>query len=663
MSALAQSIRSPYSRLDEVRRRLESFATLCEQAVVVAADGEVEKLFEIGFAARQLRHSISTSQDMARVLDPEADDLVGLADSLRASQRAQEGDQLLRQLHERALPEDAALLADPIGIVALVESLLPTTWDFNEDLVILFGNGLDAPADVLGRIGQKRICVYLPEGQDAEHYPKDVQVIRSQDKLYEALSAWSPRQPKRIVSRSLPDCGVTVAEQRDLIEAANLYLGYVRVDRNTTSAFADTWLEQGIANLAKTVSCPSVANFSEDFVGKPMVIVAPGPSLSKNIEALHKIKGKAIICTFSHTLSALAAEGVDPDLVLTVDSNSLQYHFKKFPMERVEAMVSGVTVHPDLLEMPAKRQITMGANGAFDVWIGELLGEELLVPAGGSVATTALALGLKWKCDPIMFMGLDLSFPDGKYYVSTSCDGNLKVHTSEAGELIMDGWSEDCQEMRKRGGPISADVQKPFTLRGYYGGEVATTQMFWLFHDWFEKKAAEVGESTRLINCTEGGSYIEGMEHISMEEAYAAHIEKAPALSVGDILDARIAKRDPQRREKATKGIETIVASVERCLSLVGRCSKTAQRVEDGEASVDSLADLETELVRALRSIRFMSGSKQRQIALAYERAHAAEELSELLAASQDLYGEIRAAAKQVLAPLQEVLSVIRCQN
>jgi len=630
--------------------------------VTVADQGQIEELFELGFAARQLRHSISTSQDIAQELDPEEDDLLGLADSLQATHRAQAGDQLLRQFHERALPEDAALLADPIGIVALVESLLPTTWDFNEDLVILFGNGLDAPADVLGRIGQQRICVYMPEGATAEHYPESVCIVHSQEELYALLSSWAPRQPKRIVSRSLRNGEVSEDEQRELIEAANLYLGYVRVDRNTTSAFADTWLRQGIANLARTVNCPSVANFTEDFVGMPMVVVAPGPSLAKNVKALHKIKGKAIICTFSHTLSALAAEGIEPDIVLTVDSNSLQYHFKNFPMHRVEAMISGLTVHPDLLGMPAKRQVSMGANGAFDIWIGELLNEQLLVPAGGSVATTALALGLKWKCDPIMFMGLDLSFSDGQYYVSTSCDGNLKVRTGEGGELIMDGWSEDCQEMRKRGGPISADVQKPFTLPGYFGGEVATTQMFWLFHDWFVKKTAEVGDGTRLINCTEGGSFIEGMQHIPMQEAYETHLAKAPRISVGDIMDSRIRKQDPKRRADAIKGIEKLIASVERCLSMVGRCTRTADRVAAGEATLEALGVLETELVQTLRSTRFMSGSKQEQIARAYDRAHGAEEMSELLAASQDLYREIRAAAKQVLPGLREVLREIRCQ-
>ncbi len=663
MHASAKSDGPRYSRMDEVRRRLGSFADLCEQASFAAEAGEVEELFECSFAARQLRHAISTSHDM-QVLDPQSRDIDQLADAFLASQRAESGDALLRQLHERVLPDDAALLADPIGIVALVESLLPTTWNFEEDLVILFGNGLDAPADLLGRLGQKRVCLFLPEGVEPEHYPQSVRIIRDEKDLYEALASWAPRHPARIVSRSLVDSIVTETTQRELVESAELYLGYVQVDRNTTSAFADTWLSQGIENLPKTVRNPSVATFAEDFIGKPMVIVAPGPSLAKNVALLHAIKGKAIICTFSHTLSALAAEGIDPDVVVTVDSNSLQYHFKDFPMQQVECMVSGVTVHPDLLEMPAKRHVSMGANGAFDMWIGDLLGEELLLPAGGSVATTALALGLRWKCDPILFMGLDLSFSNGQYYVETSCDGGLRVSTNDDGsQLILDGWSDDCTEMRKRGGPISSDVLKTFTLPGYYGGEVSTSQMFWLFHDWFEKKTAEVGGRTRLINCTEGGCHIEGMEHISLREALALHIEQASPFSVGEIMDARIAQMVPERRIRAAEGIDTLVTTIEKCLSLVGRCDRMAQRVLQDPAKMDSLTNLETELVTTLKQTRFMSGSRQREIAMAYERASSAEELSELLMASQDLYQQIRAAAKQVLPGLREVARTIRRQS
>ena len=65
----------------------------------------------------------------------------------------------------------------------------------------------------------------------------------------------------------------------------------------------------------------------------------------------------------------------------------------------------------------------MSSNGQLDGWLGDLIGEHPLVGGGGSVATSALNLALRWGCDPIAVVGLDLSFAGGKYYVDTSCDG------------------------------------------------------------------------------------------------------------------------------------------------------------------------------------------------------------------------------------------------
>jgi len=55
-----------------------------------------------------------------------------------------------------------------------------------------------------------------------------------------------------------------------------------------------------------------------------MLIIAPGPSLDRNIQLAHQWKGKAVIATFSHTLTALLAANLVPDLVITVDANALQ---------------------------------------------------------------------------------------------------------------------------------------------------------------------------------------------------------------------------------------------------------------------------------------------------------------------------------------------------
>ncbi len=659
MTTPSQSSTSPTaSRLRDITRRMTSFADLCEQAQYAANQGNVDALFELAFAARQMRHAIATNKGVT-TSDFDLADVEWIADAQIASARSKSGDAILHKLHERPLPADADLLADALGIVAFTESMLPTTWNYKEDLVIFFGNGLDAPAEILRRVGQQRICVFLAEDEEPAYYHESVHILRSVLDVYKILGAW-PRAPKRIVSRSLEHCSTSEEEQREAIEAAELYLGYVKVDRATSDLFADCWVSQGIENLPHTISAPSVANFDEDFVGRPMVIVAPGPSLCKNIKELHKFKGKAIICTFSHTLSSFAAEGIDPDIVLTVDSNPLVYHFKDAAVERIGALISGVTVHPDIFKLPAKHHITMGANAKFDTWLGNLLNEDFSVQGGGSVATTALALGLRWKCDPIVFMGLDLSFSNGRYYAETSCDGDLRVSTSEDGsQLLFDGWSEDCLAMTVGKEENRELARQRATLKGYDGGTVETTPMFMLFHDWFEKRTSSASDTT-ILNCTEGGAYIEGMQHLPLREAYERYIADSPPLRVADTFAKQAMNIDPTRRENAIAGVVAIVKSLERCLSLIGRCDSLAASIPEHPERLEKLGELEKDLIASVKVGRFMSIRKLSEIDLAYNRAAAADNLDELLAASRDLYASIREEAKQALPELKAALEHIR---
>src|SRR6185295_7556624 len=116
-----------------------------------------------------------------------------------------------------------------------------------------------------------------------------------------------------------------------------------------------TWIAQGATNLPAIARWPSVAHLGDRLAGVPMIICAPGPSLATNVEQLRAAQGKAIIVAFSHSLRALRASGITPDLVLTVDPQDVRYHFKPGDLDGVGAVVNGVTVHPGLYQLGAAR--------------------------------------------------------------------------------------------------------------------------------------------------------------------------------------------------------------------------------------------------------------------------------------------------------------------
>src|SRR5262249_21652419 len=147
------------------------------------------------------------------------------------------------------------------------------------------------------------------------------------------------------------------------------------------------------------------------------------------------------------------AAGVTPDLVVTVDPQDVRYHFAGCDVSRT-CLVNAATVNPSLFDMPA-RYLTLSANSAIDDWIFAGLGEDAVVPGGGSVATTAFSLALRWHCDPIIFVGLDLSFPGGNYYVTTSSDGGARAVVDDRGVMRVEGWSADFRAMKAGGGPAA----------------------------------------------------------------------------------------------------------------------------------------------------------------------------------------------------------------
>jgi len=112
-------------------------------------------------------------------------------------------------------------------------------------------------------------------------------------------------------------------------------------------------------------------------------------------------------------------------------------------VSHVASSPSFVTVHPSLFDR-ASRALTMTCNGEIDRWVFGKLPNNAQVSGGGSVATNAFGLALRWKCDPIIFVGLDLSFPGGNYYVAGSADGNAKLESDRRQAPAASGYAQSA---------------------------------------------------------------------------------------------------------------------------------------------------------------------------------------------------------------------------
>jgi len=541
----------------------------------------------------------------------------------------------------RPLPSEITLLASPVGTAVLADSLLPGIWDFDADLVVLVGTGLETIATLLLDLGQQRLAIL---GSTAAP-PRGALSLTTPEELVAAMKTMVPGAPSRVVVRGAVGSDREVlAELTDRVTAT---LADLRIHRNTVCAFSRTWIAQATTNLPALARWPSVAAVDDRFVGVPMIIVAPGPSLARNVEQLRGLGGRAIITAFSHSVKAVLAAGVVPDLVLTVDPQDVRYHFSGCDLSQTR-LVTAATAHPSLFELPARGHLTLSANCAIDDWIFEGVEEDAVVPGGGSVATTALSLALRWGCNPIVFVGLDLSFPGGAYYVGTSSDGEARAEIDAHGLMRVAGWSTGFRAMKAQGGP-SAPAERTIELPGWSGGTVPSSFMFGMFHRWFVEQLRGLDGPT-VFNCTEGGAYIEGMDHKPLADVLAG---LSRTYDISADLDAATTNTDSvDRAERFTAHFSGYLTGLLRCRRLAKHARSL---IAAGLVGVE-LERTERRLSEALRPLVFVSLVAQREVERASDIARRAGSTQDYLAGSIRLLDALLVVIDELRPQLETAL-------
>ncbi len=655
------------SALATLCEQLEAFADAAERLATAsqrgAGDGEMRRLVD---RTRPLRLRLQGAQGAMKGAEvPRTPEALALMQRLRdATARSQPGEvALARWLTREPLPALEAVARDARCAASFVDRLLLPAWDRSGDVVLLMGADTAPLAQDLASRGQRRVVALLRDDEDDQGFPAAAFVVRSPDELTHTIQGFSDPFPRSLVARQLGDWRLDDAARSELVTDLRDGLEQKLAVQNTARKFGRLWTEQGMANLRHIARWPSVAALQGPLAGVPMVIVGPGPSLGKNVHLLSDLKGRAVICTFSRALQALTAAGVAPDMVLVLDPLDLNYHFDGVPVEEIEALVLGLSVHPATYERPAKRVFTFSGNSLIERWISEAFDEHLVVPTSASVATSAFSLAHAWGCDPVILVGQDLAFPDGQIYARGAADGDARLERGADGEMAVRGIGEHLREMEARGqSTVSSSYRRLREVPGYHGGTVQTSKSFAWVRTWFEERARAWEGSARLINATEGGAHIGGMEPMTLEQAAALCPDP---VDVPSILDAAVSSVDPsQRAERLLAQVDAVIEALQQAGRLARQCRELANRTSLGDKQIRKLGRLEDDLIRAMQPTRiFIALFGQRAIDGALERARLATTLDESLAASRELYDVVLDASRTGLPALQEASRRIRATS
>jgi len=278
--------------------------------------------------------------------------------------------------------------------------------------------------------------------------------------------------------------------------------------KNATIAFLSRlWEENYKKNLPYFAKTPSVDKLFGRFKNMPAIVVGAGPSLDRNIKYLQLGVGKALIIACDTAVQILFSNGIKPDIVLNLDPQpSVMNFFESIDSKNI-ALVAPTIAYPELREkwrgdfffynknapdIPLLAQISLNHKN-----IGKLT-------PGGSVLSVAFDMAFQGGCNPIAFVGQDLSYPADKAYASGSHFGRYE---SETIFDIHDGQITQEEDIFGR----TLKTQKSMAV---------TNQWFnWAFSTWNKDG------KRKIYNCSESG-ILKGCEISTLAEFVANNCNK-----------------------------------------------------------------------------------------------------------------------------------------
>lgn len=256
------------------------------------------------------------------------------------------------------------------------------------------------------------------------------------------------------------------------------------------------------------------SHFEGIYKDKPAIIVGAGPSLDKNIHQLKMAKGKALILCVDAALDSLLNAGIVPDIVASIERTEITTKFYKREIIPKNIVYLGPNVIPGSILERFSRIIFTGRQGdALFCDFNSYLGFNNL-EIGGNVSNILLAFAQYLGCNPIIFVGLDLAYTDGR------------THATQ----VVDSLDEDSLNN------VYKNKESVLYVKGQNGELLETFEFFMYAKNWIEMEISQQ-VIRKYINATEGGAQINGAENQKLAEVILNYCEGQELTAINERYD------------------------------------------------------------------------------------------------------------------------------
>ncbi|MDJ0865271.1 MAG: DUF115 domain-containing protein [Myxococcota bacterium] len=449
------------------------------------------------------------------------------------------------------------------------------------DLLVAVGLSLGHHVEAFLARGRKPVIVYEPsverlravlELRELDWIQRpEVHWADAPDQLGDLYgSLYSPGLAGRllvhpVVLRLDPDAAREVAVRVARVKSA------VEIAAQTRVQMTAAWSALTAHNAPSLLRTPSASRLFGAFDGVPAVVAAAGPSLDKQLPLLAREQDRLLIVAIGQALPALRRAGIRPDLVHVVESKDVSHQLED---GADTSLVVPPSVHPRLFEVPvAARFVSYPAPNALGRWIAGALGDEQWLPGGATVAQSAVHLAVALGANPILLIGQDLAFTGGRVYASGSAYDMVSFEEVEPGRYVFRGLEEKKALLGIEPPPEPAPPGDLVWVEGWDGDRVPTSKLYASFAEYYRAIGAWLAQhGLRLVNCTEGGARLPGLDH----QPFEATLRTLPARRVAKTRTIRAAfEQGPPR---GASRVAARVAGARRSLLRLERAAREGLR-------------------------------------------------------------------------------------
>jgi hypothetical protein len=481
---------------------------------------------------------------------------------------------------------------------------LPEIWNFNNDVILIAGDNADHVITCLEERGQKNI-IQIFEDDNVDTALKEVSFFTQPQVLI--LSCKGSLEHQSALQKAYDDLVKNISQF------------------NTIEKYTPIVVKQHIQNLTHLQKFKNVKiadALRSEISGKNVIVASPGPSLRKNIELLRNLPPETILLAPAQSFQALAKHQINPDYIVIIDHSDYSDVLKNIDPNKVKGLVAAETCHPSFLafewnsvfiiphiEMPQILGNAMGSN-----WR----------PAeyGASVSVQAVALCCEFKATAVAVVGQDLAVDQGTYY-------------NRSDRMIQEEHSH---------------LSKRIPIKGYYGGTAYTRSDYYLYLRELEFLASTYSEKCQLLNCTEGGAFIDGWQHEPLDsfllrDAISSEEEKAIS---------PLERMSDDWKAKVSQAMTINIERTQKILKQVNSTLKLITEVKSKPAKMGKLEKAETQLNADVASLTWLNSLTRNDLLKLKRDISEVTSLSENLALSARYYRAVKEQALELLELLQK---------